>query len=365
MNCKAITRIVLTGMVLCALGLASVRPATAEVQQGERAPAFKLADQTGKAHTLSSYHGKWVVLAFYPADMSPGCTLEARSFRDAQRQITKLNAVTLGISVQDTASHAKFCKEENLNYTLLADSNKKVAKEYGVLGGNGNARRVTFIINPKGFLAKRIDKVNVRAHGEDVMALLKQLEKPADPPAYIPRTQGIHTLKPGVRAPLFSLPSVTSSGKAALSDLLHHKGVVVVWVSVHCPVSNSYQQRMAELAREYAPRGIAFVGINSNANESKEAASEHFRQAGLGFPVLKDVDDVVANEYGAMVTPEVFLIDANGVIRYHGGIDDSQNPEGVKDHLLANALNEYLAGQPIKHADTRAFGCSIKRPRKS
>jgi len=116
------------------------------------------------------------VLAFYPADMTPGCTLEARSLRDAMPKIKALGAVVFGISVQDTASHKQFCAAEKLNYRLLADSSRRVSSAYGVLSEpNGVARRVTFLIDPKGIIRAVDEAVNPATHGRDVVAKLEEL----------------------------------------------------------------------------------------------------------------------------------------------------------------------------------------------
>ena len=115
-------------------------------------------------------------MAFYPADMTPGCTLEARSLRDAMPKIKALGAVVFGISVQDTASHKRFCAAEKLNYRLLADSSRRVSSAYGVLSEpNGVARRVTFLIDPKGIIRAVDEAVNPATHGRDVVAKLEEL----------------------------------------------------------------------------------------------------------------------------------------------------------------------------------------------
>ncbi|MCC6484618.1 MAG: redoxin domain-containing protein [Armatimonadetes bacterium] len=333
--------------------------------EGFDAPSFSLKDQNGRAHALSDYKGQWVVLAFYPADMTPGCTLENRSLRDSNAQLKKLNAVTLAVSVQDSASHARFCEAEKLTQTLLADTEGSVARSWGVLGDNGLARRVTFIINPQGRIARVMDKVNVQTHGEDVVAEIRRLQQAGpEPTVYKPRTRGIKPLKAGETAPLFSLPEVGSGKVVALSDLRHgHKGVLVVWVSVQCPVSNAYQGRLNALKQKYA-ESVAFVAIDSNSTETQQQIEKHFAPPVLGFAVLRDVENVVANDYGARVTPEAFLIDKDGIVRYHGAVDDSQDPAGVQTSYLDNALKAFVTGDPIVPTDTRAFGCSIQRVRK-
>ncbi len=359
--------LVMTSLLVTLFGMQPPAVRAESLAEGTAAPNFSLPDQNGKIHDLASYRGRWVVLAFYPADMTPGCTLENRSLRDAEPDLEKLGVQVFAISVQDSASHAKFCQQEGLTQTLLADTGKQTARDYGVLGDRGVANRVTFIVNPQGKIAKRIDKVSVQTHGQDLVAQLKELkaDPPADPPQYSARTRGIKTLKSGDKAPLFNLPEIGGGGVVALSDLRTGKhAVVVIWVGSQCPVSQAYKGRMHSLAEAEQGKGIAFVGIDSNAGESQPAMEEQFGKRKLGFPVLRDINNTVADEYGAIVTPEAFLVDAEGVIRYHGAIDDAMDPAEVRDNYLRDAIAAFLAQGPIKPADTKAFGCSVKRIRK-
>jgi peroxiredoxin Q/BCP len=117
---------------------------------GDKAPDFTLPSQTGAQISLSSFAGKWVVLYFYPKDMTPGCTIEAHNYQAAQEQFTAKNAVILGVSVDSADSHQQFCTKENLTFRLLADTNHTAVSAYGSLGGNGMASRNTFLISPEG-----------------------------------------------------------------------------------------------------------------------------------------------------------------------------------------------------------------------
>src|SRR6185436_10876008 len=111
-------------------------PATAPAA-GTAAPDFKLQDQKGEWHTLSQYKGKWVVLYFYPKDNTPGCTTQACELRDNIFAFRKADAVILGVSVDDVESHKKFSEEHKLPFDILADSEKKVSAQYGVLFSAG------------------------------------------------------------------------------------------------------------------------------------------------------------------------------------------------------------------------------------
>lgn len=141
-------------------------------QSGQPAPGFELPDQNGKMHSLESYRGRWVVLYFYPKDDTPGCTQEACLFRDDLHKLTALGAQVIGVSVDDTASHAEFAKKYHLPFPLLSDNGGKVATQYGALQNLGLfkfAKRYTFLIDPQGKLAKTYQKVDTSRHSQEII----------------------------------------------------------------------------------------------------------------------------------------------------------------------------------------------------
>jgi peroxiredoxin Q/BCP len=123
------------------------------LQPGVAAPLFALPDQDNKIHKLADSKGKIVVLAFYPADMTKGCSLEAHNFTAALDQFKKRGVVLYGISVQDVNSKKQFCETDGITYPLLADVKKAASKDYGVLTAVGVAKRVTFVIDKQGKIA--------------------------------------------------------------------------------------------------------------------------------------------------------------------------------------------------------------------
>lgn len=143
------------------------------------------------------------------------------------------------------------------------------------------------------------------------------------------------------------------------------KTTVVLFVSTKCPVSNRYNQRMIDLYKDYSVKGVRFVFINSNDNEPLSEIEEHSRSVNFTFPVLKDSGNLVADRFNAQFTPETYVIDSGGVLRYHGRIDDAQNPARIQQHSLRQAIDAVLGSQPVDPADTKAFGCTIKRRIKS
>lgn len=171
------------------------------------------------------------------------------------------------------------------------------------------------------------------------------------------------SLKVGAPAPDFTLPSASDGKAVALKELLaKNRAVAVIFVATQCPVSNAYNDRMAALAKDYATKGIAVVGINSNKTEPAPEVADHAKKHGFTFPVLKDDANRIADAYGATRTPEVYVLAPNGDLLYHGRIDESQDdPQHVRSPDLRNALDAILGGKPVPAPETKAFGCTIKR----
>jgi len=150
-------------------------------------------------------------------------------------------------------------------------------------------------------------------------------------------------------------------GEAVPFSSLKGDVTVVMFIATKCPVSNAYNERMNVLYKDYAAKGVKFLFLNSNVAELPAEMAEHARTHNFAFPVYKDQDNAVADRFGAQVTPEAFVIDSAGVIRYHGYIDDSQNPARISRQSLRSALDALIAGQQVQTAETKAFGCTIKR----
>ena len=143
---------------------------------GSKAPDFTAPDQTGAVRSLKDYRGKWILLYFYPKDMTPGCTIEACTLRDEFAGFRRRGIVILGVSTDTAASHDKFTKKYQLPFTLLSDPNKTVVKAYGVWGIKKfmgrtfqGTRRMSFLINPDGEIAKMYDTVKPAEHASQVL----------------------------------------------------------------------------------------------------------------------------------------------------------------------------------------------------
>jgi thiol-disulfide isomerase/thioredoxin len=138
---------------------------------------------------------------------------------------------------------------------------------------------------------------------------------------------------------------------------------VVAFIATRCPYSNAYNERMNTIYKDYSSKGVRFLFINSNRTELASEVEQHARSAGFAFPVYKDIGNVVADQFGAQATPEMFVIDGAGTIQYHGYIDDSKDLARVTKQGLRPALDEVLAGRAVTVRETKAFGCTISRVR--
>ncbi len=153
-----------------------------ELSIGNKAPDFTLSDQDGKTQTLSDYKGSWVLIYFYPKDDTPGCTKEACAIGANFPAFEKLKVVVLGISTDSIKSHKKFADKYKLPFTLLSDEQKEIVNLYGVWGKKKfmgreymGTNRSSFLVDPKGIIAKVYEKVTPDTHAEEVLEDIKNL----------------------------------------------------------------------------------------------------------------------------------------------------------------------------------------------
>ncbi|MCI0380598.1 MAG: redoxin domain-containing protein [Gemmataceae bacterium] len=157
-----------------------------------------------------------------------------------------------------------------------------------------------------------------------------------------------------------------AAGKVwSLADCKDKKAIVVLFLGTQCPINNAYAPRLGELHKEYEPKGVQFLAVNANEHDTPKSIAEHAKAHKIAFPVLRDENHRVADNFGAQRTPEAFVLDAKLLVRYQGRIDDQfgigyQRPEPTKRDLAA-ALDEVLAGKPVSHAKTAVAGCLIAR----
>ena len=179
MNIRSNLTVLFTGVLLFAVASSFVRAADPPVAN-TTAPDFTLKSQENQTVSLHDFKGKWVVLYFYPKDMTAGCTIEAHNFQADQSKYDQLNAAIVGVSVDPVDSHIEFCTKENLTFKLLSDMDHKVVNLYGSTQKFGPvevAARNTFIVDPKGTIRKVFLKVDPSPHSKEVLAALEELQK--------------------------------------------------------------------------------------------------------------------------------------------------------------------------------------------
>lgn len=170
----------------------------------------------------------------------------------------------------------------------------------------------------------------------------------------------------GSYAPDFELPGIDEKVHHLARYLENFQAVGVVFMCNHCPYVGLYLDRLKKIQADFEERGGTLIGINANdaelyPSDSFENMKTFAAKNQLNFPYIRDVTQDVAHCFGAQRTPEAFLLDKNGVVRYQGQIDDSANdPEAVRVPYLRNAIEQLLSGEPVTQASTEAIGCSVK-----
>jgi cytochrome oxidase Cu insertion factor (SCO1/SenC/PrrC family) len=138
----------------------------------------------------------------------------------------------------------------------------------------------------------------------------------------------------------------------------------VIFISTKCPISNDYNERMNAVYKDYSAKGVKFVFVNANVNEPAEEVAKHAKDSQFAFTPFKDAG-ALADQFGATVTPETYVFDSSGTLRYHGYVDDARNAARVQVTGLRDALDAVMGGKELARKETKAFGCTIKRARKA
>lgn len=165
----------------------------------------------------------------------------------------------------------------------------------------------------------------------------------------------------GEQAPAWKELRGVDNKKHSLNDLKNAKAVVVVFTCNHCPVAQSYENRLIKLANEYAKKGVKLVAVSVSRYEADSFKAMKKRSADLKYPFayLQDSTQKTGKQYGALWTPSVFLLDAQRRIVYMGGIDDNMYPDKVERRYLKDAIDALLAGKPVEITETKPVGCPI------
>ena len=172
-------------------------------------------------------------------------------------------------------------------------------------------------------------------------------------------------LELGAKAPDFQNLQGADGARYSLGSIYGTPVLAVLFTCNHCPYVKAYEDRSVGIQRDYAAKGVQLVAINANDEKAypEDAYPEMVKRAkekGFNFPYLRDPEQSTAEAYGAVCTPHVFAFDKERVLRYRGRIDDSRDPAQVKSQDLRNALDDLVAGGPVRVPDTKPFGCSIK-----
>jgi len=167
---------------------------------------------------------------------------------------------------------------------------------------------------------------------------------------------GLAALEIGAIAPDFGMPTLDGRKFTLTEAEKGHSAVVILFISTICPYSNYYNDLMRDMAGQFEKKGVVFVGVNSGTLESVDEVRNHAREHGHTFDIIKDPDGRIAELLDARRTPEAFLVDSSGALRYHGRIASK-----ISAPDLQKAIESLLDGKPVRPAETKAFGCAIAR----
>ncbi len=183
-----------------------------------------------------------------------------------------------------------------------------------------------------------------------------------------PAARAADELAIGAQGAGFNLKG-TDGKMHSLDSVKREKGTAVVFTCNECPYAKGYEDRLIALAKEYQPKGIGFIAINANdpkivPGDGFEFMAKRAQDKNLPYPYVLDETQAIATAYGAKVTPHIFLLDASGKLVYRGRVDDSLEQDKVTTHDFAAALEALTSDQPVKVAETKAFGCGVKYAKK-
>jgi peroxiredoxin len=356
-----IRRTAAAGVILfCALGVALkaiistevTAPTPALLAAGVSAPQFILADQTGRKHVMKDYAHRPIVLAFLDPK-SRAYVPSLRSLRDTMPEFDKTGAKVFAVTSATAAETTSVHDQEKLNYPILTDEDAGIARKYGAVDEKGRIRNAAVVIDDTERVVISIPNQETHAGqlGWQLMNVAACCLNPAATPPIV---------RVGMHVDDFTLPD-TRGARISIKPEARWKFTVVEFLSHKCPCALGYDSRMKQLAETYTARGVRFVGINSSVDETAADEDLHIARAGLPFPVFMDNGSVVADNYKASITPEIFVIDSKNIIRYHGRIDDSRDPASVTSQDLKQALDGLLSNSRLTEPEKQAIGCAIMR----
>jgi peroxiredoxin len=313
------------------------------------APDFALKDQNGRTHRLHAYSGRVVFVTVAPLD-HPDTLPTLRALRDSGAKLDDLGIKTFALCSSPEPQLAKLYQDEDLGFPLLQDTAGRIAHEYQELGNGRTAGRpTTYLVGPEGRI---VDEIAADQPDHHVRLLLSAAR------CCMGKMQWTGGIADGRK--IQNAPIETADGKPDILFGKHPgKATVLYFVSTECPCSRSYEQRLKSLATEFAPRGARFVALFPNRDETPSEIRSYATAWKIPFPAAQDKGGAWAKRLGAKVTPEAFVLDAEGRLRYQGRIDDSRDPAKAESHELRDALSEVVAGRLPTHASGPLIGCAI------
>ena len=331
------------------------KAASRVLQPDEIAPAWSLTAQDGRVFRSQDYTGRAIVLAFLPAGDTDS-ERELQSLKKEQKRFDEMGVKTFAIADFSVETARQLHDNNKLDFPILLDKDAAVSKQFGAAGANNTNRRISYVIGQGSKILLPVTNVYPATHGEQLYELtaccLEDKPQPASPLIG----------KPIVN---FTLPNVRTGIKETLFGDGRQSATVIFVMSARCPCSARYDGRYVELAKKYAVQGVRVVGLNANDGEAASEIAKHAQEKEYTFPVLQDKNNIVADIIQAQTTPEVFVLDKGGVLRYHGRIDDSRDMAMVKRHDLQTALDFLIAGKNPPRSEESAFGCAIVRVAKT
>jgi peroxiredoxin len=167
-------------------------------------------------------------------------------------------------------------------------------------------------------------------------------------------------VKIGDKAPEIKNVPTVDGKKVSLDDYKDAKAIVVCFTCNVCPVAIAYEDRFVEFTKKYGDKGVKFIAINSSPSEDIEKMKQRAEEKGFNFPYAYQEEGTAAKEFGAKVTPHIYVLDKDRKVAYIGAFDDNQNESKIEKKYVADAVDAVLAGKSVPVAETKAIGCGLR-----
>ena len=313
---------------------------------GQPAPDFTRTAHDGRAFHLADYRGRPVFLTFVRDLENPDSLAALRSFTGHLEPFDRAGAKVFAVVKSGDAAAVKaFHARERLAYPILLDPDGTLSGRFSL----PDDRDATAVVAPDGTLKYRVLDVEPTRHA----ALLVEVSRCCVDDMVRGRVKTV-----GQKVGPLALPEASTGKMTPLLGDGHQKATAILFLSVKCPCSNAYNDRLRIVAARYRTKGVRVVGVYANNDEIPAEIAAHAKKNRFPFPALTDERSLGAAHFDASVTPEVVVLDGNSVLRYRGRPDGARDPKEAKTHELPAALDALLAGKKPP-APTSPFGCAI------